>query len=455
MSVSAVFSFLKPAPHLPEIQDNGSVREQYQYWRIRTFYSMYVGYLFYYFTRKSFTFITPFLVTDLGLTKANIGILASTLSIAYGISKFTSGVLCDRSNPRYFMGIGLILTGFCNILFGMSSSIWALTIFWGLNGWFQGFGWPACTKQLTHWYSRTERGTWWSACTTSHTIGGFLIAYVAAYAAIWWGWRYAMYIPGVICIFAGLWLINRLRDIPQSLGLPPIEKFKNEPVENSEIKTEEGGLMSVRQILFGQVLCNKFVWVLAISYFFVYIVRTAVNDWGPLYLFEIKGYDKATAAFCVSWFEIGGFFGILSAGFGSDFFFQGRRVPIMIISSLGLIFGVLGLWYLESNNFIVASLLIAGIGFLVFAPQMLVGLAAAEFVNKKAASSSNGFVGCFAYLGAAVAGYPLGILADHYGWMSFVAALMVCSLITVLVLLPLWSFKAYDKKEDDLEPTIA
>ena len=233
MSKQAILTLLKPAPHVPEILDKEDASKAYQYWRIRTFYSMYVGYLFYYFTRKSFTFITPFLVTDLGLTKANIGILASTLSIAYGISKFTSGVLCDRSNPRYFMGIGLILTGFCNILFGMSSSIWALTIFWGLNGWFQGFGWPACTKQLTHWYSRTERGTWWSACTTSHTIGGFLIAYVAAYAAIWWGWRYAMYIPGVICIFAGLWLINRLRDIPQSLGLPPIEKFKNEPVENS------------------------------------------------------------------------------------------------------------------------------------------------------------------------------------------------------------------------------
>lgn len=450
MSVQAIFSFLKPAPHLPESIDKDSVADQYQYWRIRIFYSMYIGYLFYYFTRKSFTFITPFLTSDLGLTKANIGLLASTLSIAYGLSKFISGIWCDRSNPRYFMAIGLILTGVCNIFFGFSSSLFSLALFWGLNGWFQGFGWPACTKQLTHWYSRSERGTWWSACTTSHTVGGFLIAYVAAYSAVFWGWRFAMYIPGILCIFVGLWLINRLRDVPQSLGLPAIEKFKNETIENkSEPSEDSQGTMSIKQILLEQVLCNKFVWILAVSYFFVYIVRTAVNDWGPLYLVEIKGYEKITAAFCVSWFEIGGFFGILVAGWGSDNWFQGRRVPMMILASLALMFAVAGLWYLNSNAFISASLLIALIGFLVFAPQMLVGLAAAEFVNKKAASTSNGFVGCFAYLGAAVAGYPMGKMTDWLGWSSFVIALILCSALTLLVLLPLWSFKSYDNNNED------
>lgn len=525
MSVQAILTLLKPAPHLPEILDKEIARKNYHYWRVRIFYSMYVGYLFYYFTRKSFTFITPFLTSDLGLTKANIGLLASVLSLSYGVSKFLSGILCDRSNPRYFMASGLIFTGICNIFFGLSSSMIFLMIFWGLNGLFQGWGWPACTKQLTHWYCRSERGSWWSAATTSHTVGGFLIAYIAAYSASWWGWRCAMYIPGILCILAGVWLINRLRDVPQSLGLPPIEKFKNEdwseeernqyenhashvkhasqaseannatqatqaqhacqanhgnplhlkPLNLIDNNTDKSGqaqeqeqeqereqaALPVKQILVEQILSNKYVWILAISYFFVYVVRTAVNDWGPLYLCEIKGFGKIEAAACVSWFEVGGFFGILVAGWGSDHWFEGRRVPLMVLSSAGLIFSVMGLWYLEGGNFLAASLLIAGVGFLVFGPQMLVGLAAAEFVDKKAASTSNGFVGCFAYLGAAMAGYPLGKITDIFGWYSFIVTLVLCSTFTLLVLLPVWSVRSLPKtardtvskiEEDHLEP---
>lgn len=446
--LSVVTNLLRPALHIAEITDSDSVQKKYKYWRIRIFYSMYAGYLFYYFTRKSFTFITPFLISDLGLSLKEIGILASILSISYGISKFASGILSDRSNPRYFMGIGLILTGFCNILFGFSSSVWMLGIFWALNGWFQGWGWPACTKLMTHWYSRTERGTWWSACATSHTVGGFAIAFVAAYCAQWFGWRFGMFIPGILCVIVGCWLLNRLRDVPQSLGLPDVEKFRGEVIREEDHSTE---ILPAKRILFDHVLNNKYIWVLALSCFFIYVVRAAVNDWGPLYLTQMKGYNPVDAAKCVSVFEVGGFFGILAAGWGSDYWFQGRRVPLMVISSFASIFAVLGLWYLLPGQFLLTSLLIGGLGFLVFVPQMLGGLAAAEFVSKKAASTSNGFVaGAAAYLGAAMAGFPLGSITQQWGWYGFIATLIACSVISMAVLLPIWSARGGRAVADEI-----
>lgn len=450
--VKAVLDLFKPAPYLPEIKDAGLVEKNYRYWRVRTFYSMYIGYLCYYFTRKSFSVITPFLIADLSLTKGDIGLLASILSVTYGISKFTSGVLSDRSNPRYFMAIGLILTGICNIFFGLFSTVFLLALFWGLNGWFQGWGWPACTKQLTHWFSRTERGTWWSACTTSQNVGGFAIVYLAGYCAEWYGWRFGMYIPGIICIIVGLWLLNRLRDVPQSLGLPEVEKFKQEPlVESKEEKNE--GLLPIKQILFKHVLNNKYVWVLAISYFFVYVVRTAIHDWGPVFLTEMKGYTPVSAVVCMSWFEAGGFFGMLVAGWGSDHWFEGKRVPLMVMGSLGLVVAIMGFWYLIPQQVFLASTLFAVVGFLVFGPQMLVGLAAAEFVSKKAASTSNGFAGYFAYLGAAAAGYPLMKITEIWGWYGFIVTLVVCSAAGAMVLVPIWSAKSAEPEDvRSLEP---
>ncbi len=197
------FRFLLPAPHLPEIQDPELVQTKYRYWRIRILYSMFIGYAFYYFTRRSLPVVIPSLVTDLGFDKEQLGFLGSVIAITYGISKFVSGMIGDRINPRYMMAIGLMLTGVFNICFGFSSSLLWFAIFWGLNGWFQGFGWPPCARFLTQWYSHSERGSWWSTWNVSHNVGGFLIPWVAGFFLQVFGWRYAMWAPGVLCVFAG------------------------------------------------------------------------------------------------------------------------------------------------------------------------------------------------------------------------------------------------------------
>ena len=110
-----LFAFLKPAPYLEEIQDASVVKKKYQYWRLRTFYAMYVGYVLYYFTRYSFIYAMPAMQKDLNLDKGDLGFICTILSVTYGVSKFLSGILGDRSNPRYFMSVGLILTGFFNL----------------------------------------------------------------------------------------------------------------------------------------------------------------------------------------------------------------------------------------------------------------------------------------------------------------------------------------------------
>ena len=444
-----MLDFLKPAPYVDEIQDEALVKKNYRYWRLRTFFSMYVGYALFYFTRKSFVYAMPSMQEDLGLSKFELGLLCSILSITYGVSKFLSGILGDKSNPRYFMSIGLILTGIFNFLFGMSSFFWAFALFWGLNGWFQGWGWPGCAKLLTHWYSQSERGRWWSVWSTSHNLGGALIPILAAICAEYYGWRSALYIPGILCITAGFFLMNRLRDTPQSLGLPSIEKFRGD--YPSGRVTEEKVQLSIKEILWKYVLTNKFIWVLALFSFFIYIVRAAVNDWGMLYLIEVKNYSKIQAAFCVSWFEVGGFLGCLAGGWLSDLVFKGKRNPINVLFTVALL-GVLAAfrwvdlaWPIVDGSFFFLF------GLCIFGPQNIIGLAAAELSHKKAAATATGFTGCFSYLGAAVAGGPLGAVIKEWGWDVFLLSLGACSVIGVLLIFPLWSVTSKDT-EAQTEP---
>ncbi len=444
-------NILRPAPHIPPIEDENAVKENYKYWRMRIFFGMYIGYVFYYFTRKSFTFAMPSLMQDLGFEKSDMGILASIMAITYGLSKFLSGVLADRSNPRFFMAFGLIMTGVANICFGFSSSILFFALFWGLNGWFQGWGWPPCARLLTHWYSQKERGTWWGFWNTSHSIGGAAIPILAAFCATYFGWRSAMYVPGVLCIFIGLLLINRLRDTPQSLGLPPIEKFRNDyPYSKESVERERE--LTAKEILFKYVLNNRYIWILAFSYFFVYMIRQGINDWGMLYLCEIKGYTKLFASSCIVSFEIGGVCGSLAAGWASDKIFKGKRGPINVLFSLLVIFAILGLWFSPMNAELLDSILMFIIGFLIFGPQMLIGMAAAELSHKKAAGSATGFIGWVAYLGAATAGYPLSLITQLWGWEAFFIALGISGVVSVLLLLPLWKVKSNPRYQDVTAP---
>ncbi|MDP1834480.1 MAG: MFS transporter [Chlamydiales bacterium] len=433
-----LLALFQVAPPLPEITDPKVVAKDYKQWRFRIFYSMFLGYAFYYFTRKSFTFAMPALMLELGFDKGQLGFLATVLSLTYGLSKFISGIMGDRANARYFMSVGLVLTGIFNICFGLSSSLIWFAVFWGLNGWFQGFGWPPCARLLTHWYSKSERGTWWAAWNVSHNVGGAIIPIIAALCATAWGWRSAMYVPGALCIAMGIILMFLLRDTPESMGLPPVEKFRND-LDPSNPTCANEKTPSTKEILIQHVLKNKFIWALGFTYFFVYMIRIGFNDWTALFLVENKGYTQLGANGTVSLFEIGGFFGSLAAGWASDRIFNARRGPVNALFALGILGSVLIFWMVPAGYTYMDSIAMFLIGFFVFGPQMLIGVAAAELSHKKAAATSTGFIGWFAYAGSAFAGYPLGVIAQDFGWHGFFMAMAACSIISTALLIPLWS----------------
>ena len=429
------FSFLAPARAKDLIEDQAQINRDYKYWRIRIFYSIYFGYAAFYLTRKSVTFALPFIEKDLGFTKAQLGFLATVLYLSYGFSKFVSSIASDQSNPRYFMALSLIATGIFNIAFSFSSSLFLFALFWLLNGIAQGGGWPPVAKQLTFWFTQKERGAWWSFATTAHNFGGGLIPLIITGIAQAYNWRTAISVTGGFSILIGLWLMNRMRDKPESLGLPAVEVYKNDLEAIAKTKQQENSENTdFKKLLFKEILVNRGVWMLALSYFFVYVLRTAFNDWGVFYLMGTRDYSPVTASLTITCFEIGGFLGVLAAGFASDYIFKGRRIPYMIYSTGLLALGLLIFLANPYQHFTLDCLLMGLLGFLIFGPQLLVGLASSEFVPKKVACTANGFAGLFAYLGAAFTGYPLGKVIDKWSWQGFFLVLSVCISLNFILL---------------------
>ncbi|MBN3190925.1 MFS transporter [Pectobacterium brasiliense] len=429
-----MLNFMKFPASPPALTDPQVIDETYRYWRRHILISLYLGYALFYFTRKSFNSAVPEILASGILQRTDIGLLATLFYITYGLSKFFSGIVSDRANARYFMGVGLIATGVINILFGFSSSLWAFALLWAANAFFQGWGSPVCAKLLTSWYSRTERGGWWALWNTAHNVGGALIPIVIGAAALHYGWRAGMMIAGGLAILAGLILCWRLRDRPTTLGLPSVGEWRQDALDISQ--QQEGAGLTQRQILFKYVLTNPYIWLLALCYVMVYIVRAAINDWGNLYMSETLGVNLVTANSAVTMFEVGGFIGALVAGWGSDKLFNGNRGPMTLIFTVGILLAVGALWLMPFFNYVMQAACFFTIGFFVFGPQMLIGMAAAECSHKDAAGAATGFVGLFAYLGASLSGYPLARVMESWHWTGFFAVIAVAAGVSALLLLP-------------------
>ncbi len=439
-----ILQLIRPAPFIPQIEGEEAIGKAYSYWRGRIFSGIYIGYVFFIFSRKSMIFAFPAIMTEMGFLKSQVGMLSSILSIMYGASKFLSGMVADRSNPRFFMSLGLIFTALSTLLFSFSSSLIFLGLFCAINGFFQGWGWPPCARQLTHWFSQKERGTWWGLWNTATTLGTAVIALLTVNLYTQFGWRAAVLVPSFLCIGAAFLVMKLLCDTPQSVGLPPIEVYKKE--EPTRAKEQELG---VKEILFKYVLTNRYLWVLAFAYFCIYLIRAAITDWGMIYLIETKGYKAAVASACIVSVEVGGFCGSIAAGWISDQIFKGKRGPVTILFSLGILIPLTYFWFSPAVPFPIEIGFFTLAGFLVYGPQMVIGMHAAELAHKKASATASGFTGTFAYAGAAVAGYPLGRLTEIFGWQAFFTALIIAAAAAVLLLSPLWSVQRRE------EPAIA
>lgn len=411
------------------------ITERYRYWRPRLLFAMVIGYAAFYLTRRSISHVMPVLQLELGLDKADIGLLGTLFYLVYGASKFFSGLLSDRCSARWFMGCGLIATGVLNIVFTLCHSWSALLVVWTLNGFFQGWGWPPCARLLTSWYSRNERGFWWGCWNTSINLGGALVPLLSGWLAVSQGWQAALLLPGAVGIAIGIWLCWQLRDKPATLGLPPVGEWRRDPLELWQLQHSPPS--TLRQILRRDILANRTIWLLSVSYVLVYLIRIALNDWGTLWLTETHGVSLLAANATLSLFELGGVIGALFAGWGSDLLFRGQRAPVILLFACGLFISMAALWLAPVHHPALLSVSFFSLGFFVFGPQMLIGLAAAEYSHKDAPGTVTGFLALFAYLGAALAGWPLAKLMQGYGWPGFFALLTAAAGCIGLLLMPL------------------
>ncbi len=431
-----MFGFLKPAAFAAPLPAE-RVEPTYRRLRLQVFAGIFLGYAGYYLVRNNLALAIPDILKEHPqYTKADLGTALTGLSIAYGLSKFLMGSVSDRSNPRYFLPLGLLLSSAITAFLGFSSlaytSLAALIAIQALNGWVQGMGWPPCGKTMVHWYSPRERGRWVSVWNTAHNVGGALVATFALWGvSLFHDWHAKFYFNACVAGLVALAVIPLLQDTPQSRGLPPIEAYRNDYPKGYSEASEQ--TLTFRQILLGSVLNNRYLWAIAIANAFCYFVRYGVENWIPTYLETAKGFSFKESSFAWSLYEWSAIPGTIACGWISDSWFKGRRAPATILFMALTLVAVIVYWFNGKGPLWIDYAALIAIGFLIYGPIMLIGLQSLDLVPKKAAGTAAGFTGFFGYaFGSAVAGSGVGWIADHFAWRGVFITMVACCLLTIL-----------------------
>jgi OPA family glycerol-3-phosphate transporter-like MFS transporter len=413
-----MLAIFRPASHVERLAPE-RVDPSYRRLRWQIFAGIFIGYAGYYLVRKNFSLAMPYLIEQ-GFSKTELGFALSGVSLAYGVSKFLMGNVSDRSNPRHFLPAGLLLSALLMLLMGTvpwaTSGVAVMFVLLFLNGWVQGMGWPPCGRTMVHWWSHRERGRVVSAWNVAHNLGGGAIGPLFLLGMAWFGdWRSAFYLPALCAIAVAVFAFVALRDTPQSVGLPPIEEYKDDyPPDYGEAHERE---FSARQIFVEHVLRNRLLWIIAFANVFVYLLRYGVLDWAPTYLKEVKHFSVEHSSWAYFAYEWAGIPGTLLCGWISDRVFGGRRAPAGILFMVLVLACVVVYWLNPPGSPQVDIAALVGIGFLIYGPVMLIGLHALELAPKKAAGTAAGFTGLFGYLGGAIAASALlGFTVERFGW---------------------------------------
>ncbi|EIE03187.1 MFS transporter [Leptospira licerasiae] len=435
-----LLSWILPSPPKP-LRSESEISSLYPKFRWRILEATFLGYSVFYTVRNNFPVVSKEIGQALSYSQEQIGNILAITAISYGIGKFLMGALSDRSNPKIFMPLGLILTGICNICFGASSDYQTHLILWGLNGLFQGMGWPPCGRSLGHWFSVKERGEKFAVWNIAHNVGGGLVGVIAAYSASWFGWRNAFYIPAALSFLTAIYLYFRLLDTPQSVGLPSIEEYTGTETDSAKVSESEREL-SFKEIFIDLVLLNKYIWVFAIANFFVYVVRYSLTDWGPSYLKFAKGASLENGGVSTLIYEFAGIGSTLLVGWYSDKV-GGKRGLVSLVCMFPILFALFGILLIPSGYLWADLTLFGVVGFFIYPPVMLLGVAGLDFTSKKAVGTAAGFIGLFGYLGRTALSKGLGWMSSFpwFRWEYSISIIFLSAILAIILLAFTWNWK--------------
>ncbi|MCW2381786.1 MULTISPECIES: MFS transporter [unclassified Sphingobium] len=377
----------------------------YQAWLVGLL-SLNFGIVF--FDRQALNVLMPFVQPELGLSNAQIGLLAGGLSFTWAIAAFAIGRLSDTIGNRKLLLVGATL-GFslCCFLSGMATSFLFMLCARMLMGAAEGGVMPISHAMVASEVDPRRRGLAQGIAQNfgSNLLGSFLAPVLLVWFGLEFGWRNAFFlasIPGIICALL-IWFTLE------------------EPAAPARPQVQDGQAQGVLSVLRTRnVLVCVLLGVLMVSYFVICLTFL------PIYLTSVRSYTPTEMSWLIATLGISATIGSFAISGLSDWI--GRR-PVMIAMPLLGIILPLGALYWSGSIWGLVPIFFFGWGLNGIFPLFMATVPSESVDPRQAATALGLTMGSAEILGGVFAPSLAGVAADA---TSLAAPLWIMVVLAIL-----------------------
>lgn len=369
------------------------------------------------FSNQAIAPLAPFLIADLGITRAQVGVLVTAVYCGGALVLIPAGRAGDRFGIRWLFLMGLLGVGFPMLLMSMAGEYLALVMLSLLSGVGNGIALPPTTRAIVEWFSVKRRGVAMGVKQAGLAWAGTIMGLSVPPLAVAFGWRQAWFVVGLATIAIGVAAWAAYRDYPRE-----------------QIGSESRDMPTLGLI---DVVRNPNIMLVNSTCFLFAGVSLGVVSFLVLFLRERMGYSVEDAGRLLALAQLSGVAGRVLWNVMSDALFDRRRKPPLLL--IGVLAGVstlaLSAMGAETPLLLLVPVLML-LGFTIIGWNGVTMLFVSELAGRRAASTAAGLNLMFSFVGIMFGAPLFGAIVDRTG--SYGAAFQASAAVSFLALLVLW-----------------
>lgn len=343
--------------------------------------------------------------------QAEFGWSMTVLSLAFALTRLESGLLgpiqgflVDRFGPRLILTIGTVIFAIGFFIFSQVNSLTTYFIAFILIALGASLGgWATLMVSLVNWFDQ-HRSKAIAFSQIGFSLGGLSVPLVVWGMEVW-GWRTMCIISGLAILLIGGPLVQLVRHRPAEIGehvdgIPPEFSDDGEPIGKAEPVS----------FTWREALRTPSFWFISAGHGLALFTVSAMLMHLIPHLTKNMGYTPVGASFVFGAMTGVQLVGLFLGGYLGD---RMDKRWICVLCMLGHCVGLLALTYAQNVYWIIAFIILHGIGWGTRGPLMV--SLRADYFGPNSFGAIMGFSSLVVMIG--MTGGPIisGMMYDHYG----------------------------------------
>ena len=377
-----------------------------------------------FFDRNAVGVLTPFILEELQLSGAQLGMLSSMLALAWAISAYAFSAWSDRRGARKpFILVSILVFSACSALSGLAGSFGFLLLARIVMGVAEGPFLPICLSVMNQESSPHRRGM--NAGIMQNVfaalLGTTLAPLVLTALATMFDWRVTFFltgIPGLICALL-VWKFMKEPSadrVPVAAGIPSADEPAAHEPDAHQIEFSALGMLKEHNIRVCALISICLVSWFLVTLTFIYVFLPTVRGLTPEETGGVTSAMGISTMLC----------GFLVPGLSDRI---GRRPVMIMFTFIGMVTPLTAL-YFDGPLWMMGVLFFIGWSATGSFP-LFMGVVPGETVNPKLAAASMGLVVCIGELvGGFASPWLAGVMADATSLRAPMYFCLVCAFLS-------------------------